>query len=283
MGSVTCDRCGFVSFATSEICKQCGTPLAAAHTGARPPQGQAAPSPYTQASFAGQRGKGIAAAALVCGLVGIPAFVLAVLIGWALGVSPAAAGLLGFVLFCVSSLLGITLGIAAAVKANKQPAVFGGKGLAVAGIVLGALSLISVVPIGLVSAIAIPNLLAARRAANEGMALSSIREIVVAQQDYSDRIEEGQSGTLDELFDAQLIDDRRLGDRDRGYRIEVEADGDSYVVTAVPVSYPDTGKRSFYYYSREGIVHGGDKGGRAANEDDPVIFNSEGRSEGRNR
>jgi hypothetical protein len=27
MGSVTCESCGFVSFATSEVCKQCGGPL----------------------------------------------------------------------------------------------------------------------------------------------------------------------------------------------------------------------------------------------------------------
>ena len=269
MGSVTCNRCGFVSFATSEICRQCGTPLAAAAPGAPPWPGQAAP--YPQADFAGQRSKGMAASALVFGLVGVPALVVAVLIGLALGVSPFATGLLGFALFCVSSLLGITLGIAATVKANKQPAAFGGKGLAVAGIVLGALSLISVVPIGIVSAIAIPNLLAARRAANEGAAIGSLRALTSAQAEYESSVGNGEFGTIDDLRDARLIDAQLSAGVKHGYRFELESAGDSYVVTAAPLDYPNTGVRSFYFSSDEGVIRAADKRGRAADEDDPAL------------
>ncbi|MBL8182815.1 MAG: prepilin-type N-terminal cleavage/methylation domain-containing protein [Blastocatellia bacterium] len=45
--------------------------------------------------------------------------------------------------------------------------------------------LIVVVIIGIIAAIAIPNLLASRRAANEGSAISSIRTIYGAQQTYA--------------------------------------------------------------------------------------------------
>ena len=271
MGSVTCNGCGFVSFATSEICKQCGTPLAAGNPGAQSWQGQAAPHPHARANFEGQRSKGMAASALVCGLVGVPALVVAVLIGLALGVSPAATGLLGFALFCVSSLLGIVLGIAATMKANKRPTEFGGKGLAVAGIVLGALSLISVVPIGIISAIAIPNLLAARRAANEGAAIGSLRALASAQADYESTVGNGEFGTIDELRDARLIDAQLSAGVKHGYRFELETEGDSYVVTAAPLDYPNSGVRSFYFSSDEGVIRAADKRGRAAGEDDPAL------------
>ena len=66
--------------------------------------------------------------------------------------------------------------------------------------------LIVVVIIGIIAAIAIPNLLAARRSANEGSAISSLRTVHGAQMTYSSTAGAGQYGTLAQLNTANLID-----------------------------------------------------------------------------
>ena len=269
MGSVTCGSCGFVSFATSEVCKQCGNPLAAAQGGGPAWQAQGAAHPYAPVGFG--QSKGMAAFALVCGLAGLPAMILIVALGMLLGGSPTACGLIGFLVFAVSSLLALILGITATMRANRLPTEFGGKGLAVAGIVLGGLALVSVVPIGIISAIAIPNLLAARRAANEGSAIGALRHIAEAEAAYQNTVGRGEFGSLEELRDAQLLDQQLSGGVMNGYRFEIEVyEGGSYAVTASPLKYPNTGMRSFYT-SETGVIRAADKRGRPADENDAAI------------
>lgn len=294
MGSVTCNRCGFVSFATSAVCKQCGNALVAGPAGAQPgagstpgfagtPYGAGVPygagAPYVQPQFAAGRSNGMAVAALLCGLGGIPALVVGVGVGAALGLGVTGAGLLGVLLFGLTSLLGVILGIAAAARARREPAQFGGHGMAVAGIVLACVSFLMIVPVGIIAAIAVPNLIVARRAANEAAALRSVRDIAGAQQDYADQFGDGEYGTLDDLGRARLIDARLSNGTKSGYIFNLDSTGDSYVLTAIPAEYPNSGARSFYYSSAEGVIHAGDKGGRPAGEDDPVVFNSEGTQE----
>ena len=66
--------------------------------------------------------------------------------------------------------------------------------------------LIVVVIIGIIAAIAIPNLLASRRAANEGSAISSLRTLHGAQITYASTTGSGNYGTLANLGTANLID-----------------------------------------------------------------------------
>lgn len=67
--------------------------------------------------------------------------------------------------------------------------------------------LIVVVIIGIIAAIAIPNLLASRRAANEGSAISSLRTIHGANITYQSTAGNGQFATdLSVLQTANLID-----------------------------------------------------------------------------
>jgi prepilin-type N-terminal cleavage/methylation domain-containing protein len=66
--------------------------------------------------------------------------------------------------------------------------------------------LIVVAIIGIVAAIAIPNLLASRRSANEGSAQSSIRTIHSAQATYQSTAGAGTFGTLSDLMGETLID-----------------------------------------------------------------------------
>ena len=66
--------------------------------------------------------------------------------------------------------------------------------------------LIVVAIIGIIAAIAIPNLLASRRAANEASAISALRTIGTAESTYSSTLGFGKYGSMDDLKGASLID-----------------------------------------------------------------------------
>src|SRR4030095_14044167 len=66
--------------------------------------------------------------------------------------------------------------------------------------------LIVVAIIGIIAAIAIPNLLASKRAANEGSAQSSMRTIHSSQAVYQATAGDGAFGTLANLGTQNLID-----------------------------------------------------------------------------
>ena len=66
--------------------------------------------------------------------------------------------------------------------------------------------LIVVAIIGIIAAIAIPNLLASRRAANEGSAQSSVRTIHSSEGTYQATSGNGSFGTLTDLAGVSLID-----------------------------------------------------------------------------
>lgn len=66
--------------------------------------------------------------------------------------------------------------------------------------------LIVVAIIGIIASIAIPNLLASRRAANEGSAISSLRVIHSAEATYQVTSGSGNFGTLANLRTVNLLD-----------------------------------------------------------------------------
>ena len=122
--------------------------------------------------------------------------------------------------------------------------------------------LIVVAIIGIIAAIAIPNLLASRRAANEGSAQSSVRTIHSAQSTYQASTGAGSFGTLSQLMGESLLDSV-LGQADAtaksGYIfqiIDVSGSGSSatygaYGVPATTTGVAQTGTRRF------GISHVG--------------------------
>ncbi len=83
----------------------------------------------------------------------------------------------------VGALTGLVLGIVALVRANGQPAVYGGKGAAIGGIVTSGLAVL-MAPFAIIAAIAIPSLLRARVMANESAAIGDIRTVISAQAAY---------------------------------------------------------------------------------------------------
>ncbi len=71
--------------------------------------------------------------------------------------------------------------------------------------------LIVVAIIGIIAAIAIPNLLASKRAANEGSAVASIRTITSAEATYQATTGAGTYGSLSALNTAGLVDSALSG------------------------------------------------------------------------
>lgn len=101
---------------------------------------------------------------------------------------------------CPGAILAIIVGIQALKEIARERGRVSGRGFAIAGIVLGALQILAV-PI--IAAIAIPNLLAARKAANEASAMGSCRTVFNAQQVFRDL---GRSGTTPPTFARSLRD-----------------------------------------------------------------------------
>jgi prepilin-type N-terminal cleavage/methylation domain-containing protein len=123
--------------------------------------------------------------------------------------------------------------------------------------------LIVVAIIGIVAAIAIPNLISSRRAANEGSAMQTMRIIASAQATYRATSGAGIYGSLADLRTAGLID-VVVGASDTtaksGYFFETDrVTGPSFPAfdaTAVPSIYSGvmaTGSRSFFI-NESGVI-----------------------------
>jgi hypothetical protein len=178
-------------------------------------------------------------------------------------------GILSFVtsIFLIGILfapIGLILGIIALIKANKKPDVYGGKGFAIAGI---ATSGIMVLFVPIIMAIAIPNLLASRRAANEGNAIATIKTISSAEATYMASAY-GKCGDLQTLVATKLLDVSLAENEKSGYRFMViNLPSGGCEILATPLS-GSTGHRSFYYSTEDGILRGGAKKGLPANKND---------------
>ncbi len=113
--------------------------------------------------------------------------------------------------------------------------------------------LIVVAIIGIIAAIAIPNLLASKRAANEGSAQSSIRTLHSAEAVYKSTAGNGDYGDLAALRTESLVDTVLGGGTKSGYTIAVTptnapANPTLFVATAHPANVAAitrTGNRAF--------------------------------------
>ena len=144
--------------------------------------------------------------------------------------------------------------------------------------------LIVVAIILIIAAIAIPNLLRARMAANESAAVSSIRTIATAEVSYITSYPTvGYAAALDKLggtssacstpsqSSACLIDDVLAtnggGSGKAGYNFKADAEGSNnmqYAATAVPITVGSTGQRSFCSVP-DSVVRYNSSGGAIAN------------------
>ncbi len=131
--------------------------------------------------------------------------------------------------------------------------------------------LIVVVIIGIIAAIAIPNLLASRRAANEGSAISAMRTLHGAEVTYQSTTGNGDFGSMTELRTAGLIDtvlETSETNGKSGYQFTVETvekaaeTSASFGALGTPVTTSGitaTGTRDFVI-ATQGVVFRGDAG-----------------------
>ena len=227
-----CSRCGQTLSAGATVCPSCGQQAALANAGTPglPPQTLTG----APVSAPPQKTSGLAIASLV----------------------------LGIFLFFPLSIPAIVLGHIALSQIKKSAGMIGGRGLAIAGLVLGYLGIALIPFLLIIAAIAIPNLLRARNAANEAAAAAAIRNINRAQVTYQSQFPTigyaadltslgGRSPCTSSPATACLIDERLAvateppGKNGYIFALSRSSDGSQYLVTAVPVTPHQTGLRTF--------------------------------------
>jgi hypothetical protein len=175
---------------------------------------------------------------------------------------------------------GLGSGIAALVKANRRPDLYAGKGLAIAGLATSGVGLLF---LPLIAAIAIPNFLAARRAANEGSAVRVMQVVASAQQTYIESVGNGYCGDIEALAGLTLVDISLAKGELNGYRFYVSnLPGGGCEIHGVPKSSSD-GNWSFYYSTTEGQIRGAERNGAPAGSGDPPLGSQTTVRNGRSR
>jgi hypothetical protein len=257
MKSFRCPQCGLTNWADSPACKRCGFEInqsasadyAGQQFGGYQPQFENYSLNQNIHSVYGQQPKLKTGLALASMIIGCAGFVIC-------------GGFLG-----IGSLTGLILGILALNKAKKKPFEYGGQGYAIAGIVLNGF-LVLLIPF--MAALIIPNVLAARRAANEASAISTLKTLYKAEAMYFKTSGKVGCGDLMELKEANLIDNKFGSGNKNGYKIQIIPSAKKLHacdITAVPVSSM-SGTRSFYVSSEDGIIRAAAKNGRAADAND---------------
>jgi type II secretory pathway pseudopilin PulG len=159
---------------------------------------------------------------------------------------------LGIVNVFPLSVAAIILGHISLSRIRKSAGRLKGQGLAIAGLVLGYIGIAAIPFILIIAAIAIPNLLRAKIAADESSAVQSMRVILAAEISHK-----GQTGVftcnLADLGSVGLTDSLLINGRKNGYLFTLQncnaATGGGQVerfqVTAAPLSPHSSGGKAF--------------------------------------
>ena len=209
-----CPKCGQPNPDTTQFCSSCGQAL-----GAPPLTSQAVGSVAPPPPLAPPETSGKAIGSLICGLLGF--------------IFPAAV-------------VAIILGHISRSEIRKSGGRLTGSGLALTGLIFGYLG-VAFIPILIIAAIAIPNLLRARTAANESSAVGMVRTINVAEATYSaSHPDVGYACSLDDLRSiAGGVANLEHGER-HGYVFSIDnCTQKTYTITAVPHTLNQTGTRAF--------------------------------------
>ncbi len=107
--------------------------------------------------------------------------------------------------------------------------------------------LIVVVVIGILEALAVPNLVQSKKAANEASAIASVRNLMTAEITYASTLGGGNFGSLAELSAENFADEVLGSGQKDGYDFSVAANESvGFSVIATPTVPGTTGERSFY-------------------------------------
>jgi type II secretory pathway pseudopilin PulG len=261
MKSAKCAQCGFVGWPDAEFCKKCGAPVSAS-----PAYEADQPSGNVTTYYANQN----------------VAFEEDLKNGWA--IASLTLGIANFLLlsiFLIPSIVGVVISVVALNKIKRFPHVYGGKGLAIGGLVTNIVSVAAMIPVLIIAAIAIPNLLASRRAANEGATIRALRIIHAAEQTYQSTEGNGDYGSLADLRRTSLISEDMAREIRSGYRYRLEVvkqtreSPAAFTLGAVPTEYGSTGKRSFFI-DETGVLRGEDRTGVDASRETPPLGSDRG-------
>ena len=107
--------------------------------------------------------------------------------------------------------------------------------------------LIVVAVIGIIAALAVPNLVQSKKAANEASAIASVRNLVTAEITYASTLGGGNFGSLAELSAENFADEVVGSGQKDGYEFSVAANQSiGFSVIATPTVPGTTGERSFF-------------------------------------
>ncbi|MFY9528583.1 MAG: DUF4190 domain-containing protein [Candidatus Acidiferrales bacterium] len=189
-------------------------------------------------------------------------------------------------MFFPAAVAAIVLGHLAQSQIRNSGGRLKGAGMATTGLILGYIGVAFIPIILIVAAIAIPNLLRARMAANEASALGSLRRIDTALETYSSNYGHGFPEKLETLGPpsngqapdenaADLINSFLARGRMNGYAfsyvVESKKAGglrDAYEIGADPVAPGSTGRRHFFI-DETGVIRV--ESDRAATKDSPPL------------
>ena len=129
--------------------------------------------------------------------------------------------------------------------------------------------LIVVAIISIIAAIAVPNLLQSKAAANEASAISAIRNVVTSHITYSATVGAGKyAADLPALQTAGLIDSVLGSGTKDGYTFASSGGANAFTITAEPLTAGSTGTR--YFFSDESGVIRYNTGGSANSSSNPL-------------
>jgi hypothetical protein len=242
-----CSKCGASIPETSRFCDHCGQPVPgqAIPLPSQPaaPSVPPPPAPYPVA----EQTSGKALASMITGIFGL--------------------------LFFLPAIAAIILGHISRSEIRKSNGRLKGDGMATAGLVMG-YGVFALIPFVLIiAAIAIPNLLRARMAANEASAVHTVKEINIAEITYQTRYPTagftcslaslgGRNQPTPSAEHAQLLEDRIVSGAGAGYRFVLEncvntETEHKYQVVALPLVRNQTGVRTFCS-DESGVIKAGE-------------------------
>jgi len=152
-------------------------------------------------------------------------------------------------------LIALILGVVALVKISRNQETLKGKGMAIAGIVMGSLSVVLLPILAILAAIIIPNLFRAKEQASMAYATSALKTISAAAESY--RVDKGSyPASLKDLADgsAPYIPESMAADSYNGYGFWlVKENENSYCAIATPNARASLVKRSLCV-TQDGVV-----------------------------
>jgi len=145
------------------------------------------------------------------------------------------------ILWVLAGIPAVVLGHMSRSSIRKSVGELKGEGMALAGLIMGYISVATIPVILILATMAIPSLLRARQVAQESLAVAQLGRINTAQVTYP--ANHGVYGTIPQLVADGLLDGRFTGTI-AGYMYFVKAEGNDYLATATPIS-PNAGRYGF--------------------------------------